>query len=127
MRALGLGRGHASLWQKPARFSDLLQGLEPLTPLRAWVPSLSDVPAPPRPSPALLLLLLLLLLQESAPSRGPAAPASGRGGHMAVEASPGGGGEPGSRPPLQTPARPTACGGEQSRACRPPSRPCGSP
>ena len=124
MRALGPGRGDASLWQKPARFSDLLQGLEPLTPLRAWVPSLSGVPAPPRPSPA---LLLLLLLWESAPSRGPAAPASGRGGHMAVEASPGGGGEPGSRPPLQTPARPTACGGEQSRACRPPSRPCGSP
>lgn len=123
MRVLCPAREDASQWQKPTRFSDLLRGLELLTPLGAWVPSLSDVPALLRPSPA----LLLLLLRESSPSRGPAASASGGGGHVVAEASPGGGGEPGSRPPLQTPVRPTACGGERSRACRPPSRPCGSP
>ena len=39
----------------------------------------------------------------------------------------GGGSRALSRPPLQTPARPSACGGEWSRACRPPSRLCASP
>ena len=61
------------------------------------------------------------------PEQRPGCPRIWQRGHVVAEASPRGGGEPGSHPPLQTPVRPTACGGERSRACRPPSRPCGSP
>lgn len=125
MRVLCLGRGDASRWQKPTRFSDLPRASNRSHLSEPGSPACQTFQHPASAAP--LSSAAAAAAAGERPEQRPGRPASGGGGHVVAEASPGGGGEPGSHPPLQTPARPTACGGERSRACRPPSRPCGSP